>query len=275
MSLLAILLTIIISGSDATAHMAEEVKDAGLNVPKAMVWSFVLNGVLGLFFIITYLFCLPSVEDALNDPTTFPFLYVFRQAVSIGGVNALTAVILILAIASNIAFNASTSRQTFAFARDNGLPFPKWVAHVHPTLQVPANAVTLTCGITMLLSLINIGSTAAFNAIISLQIVALMASYSISISCVLYRRLTNTLPHARWSLGKFGIPVNIFGIAYALFAFFWCFWPNATPLDVGNFNWAVVIFIGMVISCIVAYFVKGRKLYVGPVMHVEGRGEHM
>jgi amino acid transporter len=122
--LLAMLLTNIISGSDATAHMVEEVKDADFTVPKAVVWPFVLNGVLGLFFIISYLFCLPFVEDALNDLSTFPFLYVFRQAVSTSGVNALTIVILILAIDPNIAFNASTSRQTFAFARDNDLPFP-------------------------------------------------------------------------------------------------------------------------------------------------------
>jgi hypothetical protein len=69
------LLTNIILGSDDTAHMAEEVKDA-------MVWPFALNGVLDLFFITSYLFYLPSIEDALNDPTTFPFLYVFSQAVS-------------------------------------------------------------------------------------------------------------------------------------------------------------------------------------------------
>ena len=250
--------------------MAEEVKDAGANVPKAMVWSFVLNGFLGLFFVVTYLFCLPSVEDALNDPTGFPFLYVFRNAVSVGGVNVLTVVVLLLAIASNIAFNASTSRQTFAFARDNGLPFPKWIGHVHPKLQIPANAVTLTCTLTVLLSLINIGSSAAFNAIISLQIVALMASYCISISCVLYRRLTDTLPRARWSLGRLGVPVNVLGIAYAAFAFFWCFWPNATPVVANTFNWAPVLFVGVLVCCLLAYWVQGRKVYVGPVMQVDG-----
>jgi len=252
--------------------MAEEVKDAGTNVPKAMVSSFVLNGLLGLFFVVTYLFCLPSVEDALNDPTGFPFLYVFRNAVSVGGVNVLTVVILLLAIASNIAFNASTSRQTFAFARDNGLPFPKWIGHVHPKLQIPANAIALTCTLTILLSLINIGSSTAFNAIISLQIVALMASYCISISCVLYRRLTNTLPRARWSLGRLGVPVNVLGIAYAAFSFFWCFWPNATPVEAYTFNWAPVLFVGVLVCCMLAYWVKGRKVYVGPVMQVEGRG---
>jgi choline transport protein len=122
---------------------------------------------------------------------------------------------------------------------------------------------------------INLGSAVAFNAIISLQIVALMASYSISISCILYRRLTNTLPRARWSLGRFGVAINILGITYALFAFFWCFWPNGMPVDVKTFNWAVVIFVGVVILCLLAYFINGRKVYTGPVVHVEGRGEYM
>jgi amino acid transporter len=253
--------------------MAEEVKDAGRNVPNAMFWSYVLNGILGLIFMITYLFCLPSVDDALNDPTYFPFIYVFRQAVSTGGINALTIMILILVIASNISFNASTSRQTFAFARDNGLPFARWIGRVHPTLHIPANAVTLTCVLTCLLSLINIGSSAAFNAIISLQVCALMFSYSVSISCVLYRRLYHPelLPHARWSLGRFGVPINAFGIAYAIFAFFWSLWPNGTPVTVETFNWSVVIFVGTGILCSGMYFFQGRYVYTGPVVTVMGR----
>jgi amino acid transporter len=253
--------------------MAEEVKDAGRNVPMAMFWSYVLNGILGLIFMITYLFCLTSVDDALNDPTFFPFIWVFRQAVSTGGINALTVMILVLVIASNISFNASTSRQTFAFARDKGLPFARWIGHVHPTMHIPANAVILSCVLTCLLSLINIGSSAAFNAIISLQVCALMLTYSISISCVLYRRMYHPelLPHARWSLGKYGIPANIFGITYSVFAFFWSLWPNATPVTVGSFNWSVVIFVGVGIVCSFMYYFQGRKIYSGPVVTVMGR----
>jgi amino acid transporter len=259
--------------SDATAHMAEEVKDAGRNVPNAMFWSYVLNGFIALVFLITYLFCLTSVQDAINDPSGFPFIYVFQQTVSTAGVNALTIMILILVIASNISFNASTSRQTFAFARDNGLPFAKWIGKVHPTMHIPANAVALTCILTCLLSLINIGSAVAFNAIISLQVAALMASYSISISCVLYRRVfqPELLPMARWSLGRWGVPVNMFGICYSIFAFFWSLWPNGTPVDASTFNWSVVIFVGVMILTAVTYVVKGRHVYVGPVTTVEGR----
>lgn len=251
--------------------MSEEVEDAGRTVPKAIMESYILNGILGLVFLVTYLFCITSIDDALNDPSTYPFIYVFRNAVSTGGVNALTIIILVLVIASNISFNASTSRQTFAFARDNGLPFSKWISHVHPTKQIPANAVALSCMITVLLSLINIGSPVAFNAIISLQVVALMLTYLISISCVLYRRLRHPelLPKARWSLGWWGIPVNVLSLAYSGFGFFWSFWPNTTPVDLESFNWSVVIFAGVTAMSLVMYWAQGRKVYDGPVTLVE------
>lgn len=117
-------------GSDAAAHMSEEVKDAGITVPRAIVWSYVVNGIMGVVLLVTYLSCIASVDDALNDPTGYPFLYVFQQSMSNGATTALTTLILVIVIASNIAFNVSTSRQTFAFARDKGLPFAKWIAHV-------------------------------------------------------------------------------------------------------------------------------------------------
>jgi amino acid transporter len=251
--------------SDATAHMAEEVKDAGRNVPNAMLWSYLLNGTLGFVLVITYLFALTDIEAAVNDPTGYPFIWVFRQAVSFPGVNVLTVLVLTLNAASMVPYNASTSRQTFAFARDQGLP--KWIGTVHPTLHVPANAVALTCGITCLLSLINIGSYTAFNALVSLQICGLMFSYSISISCVLYRRIChpNLLPSARWSLGRAGVIFNILGVGYSLFVFFWCFWPQYNGFSLGGFNWSSVIFIGTCLICAVMYAIQGRHHYTGPV----------
>ena len=264
-------------GSDAAAHMSEEVQDASRSVHIAIVSSYVLNGIMGFILLISYLFAIPSVSDALEDPSTYPFIYVFRNAIPIAGVNGLTGIVLILVVASNISFNAATSRQTWSFARDRGLPFSDWIGHVSPGKEIPANAVALTCIISALLSLINIGSSAAFNAIISLQVVALMFTYCISIGCVIYRRVCHpeTLPVARWSLGRWGLGVNIAGLVYALYAFFWCFWPNATPVDASSFNWAVVMFVVVILLSLVLYGVQGRKVYKGPVVLVRSRGEKM
>ncbi|KAF2007964.1 GABA permease [Amniculicola lignicola CBS 123094] len=255
-------------GSDATAHMAEEVRDAGRYVPISLFWSYIVNGLMAIIFLITYVFCIPSVHEALNNPTGFPFIYVFQQALNTSGVNALVIIVLILVIAANVSFNASTARQTFAFARDKGLPFSTWIGAVRN--EIPANAIALTCVITMLLSLINIGSSIAFEAMISLQVVALMCTYAVSISCVLYRRIVHPdlIPNARWSLGKWGVGVNCVGLLYVTQAAFWSFWPPQKEIQIDSFNWAVVLFVLLVGLSLGMYGWRGRKEYKGPVADI-------
>lgn len=259
-----------ILGSDATAHMAEEVRDASRYVPISLFWSYFGNSLMAIVFLVTFLFAMPDVDAAVEDPSGYPFLYVFQNAMNISGVNALTIIVLLLVSAANINFGASTARQTFAFARDGGLPFSSWIARVDSAKEIPSNAILLSSLISALLALINIGSTTAFNAIVSLQVVSLMFTYTCSLSCVLYRRLRHPelLPKARWSLGRFGVPVNVIGLAYAGFTFFWSFWPTYTPVTVEDFNWSVVIFGAILVFCLTMYYVKGRHVYTGPVKQV-------
>lgn len=262
--------------SDSAAHMAEEIKDAGKTVPRAMIGAYLMNGSLGIVFLISYMFMITDVDAALNDATGYPHIWVFSQAVSAGGVVALNAIPTILIFAGTLTFNLSTSRQTWAFARDKGLPFSNWIGHVDKKLQVPANAVTVTCIITVALSLINIGSDVAFNAIISLNVVALMITYVFSIGAVLHRRIRNPelLPTCQWSLGRWGVPINIGGVLYSFHAFFWCFWPEGTPVALETFNWAVVMFVAIVVLSLVDYMIRGRKQYKGPVVLTQGyKGE--
>lgn len=252
--------------------MSEEIREAGVTVPRAMVYSYLLNGVLGIIFLISYMFAMTDLDSALADNNGYPFLWVLAQAVPTGGVLGLSFLVMALFFIGVTSFNLSTSRQTWAFARDKGLPFHAWIAYVEPQMEIPQNAVGLTCVITCLLSLINLGSEVAFDAIISLNIVTLMLSYAVSIGCVLYRRVAHPqlLPHARWSLGAWGVPVNVGALAYSLFAFFWCFWPEYTPVALGSFNWSVVMFVAVLVFSLVYYGFRGRNEFTGPVVLIEG-----
>jgi choline transport protein len=118
--------------SDSAAHLAEEVKTASRAVPLAMMWSFFLNGVVGFAVLLTFLFCIPSIEDILDltkNPSGSPLLYVFQNA-SYWGCMPLLVMILAIMVTGTIDVNASTSRQTFAFARDRGLPFGRFFGRV-------------------------------------------------------------------------------------------------------------------------------------------------
>jgi len=260
-------------GSDAAAHMAEEVKDAGITVPKAMFWSYIVNTSLGILLIVTVCFAIPDLQAALDDPSGYPFLWAMRHGLSRPAPTVLTSGILILIFASNVSYLASTARESFAFARDQGFPFSGWLGTIDDDLGIPRNALLFTFGITVALSLVNIGSDTAFNAIISLNTSAIMLSYTVSIGCVLWRRIKHpeTLPLARWSLGRWGVIVNVLGVSYSSWAFFWSLWPIERKWEADKFNWASVMFVGVTVSSAVDFWLRGRLVYEGPVKLIEGR----
>lgn len=257
--------------SDSAAHVSEEVEMAGAAVPRAMMWSFTLNTIPAFFVLIAYMFSLPDLDAALSpdtNPSGFPFIYVFQQC-SPNGTIVLSVLIMLIFGAGNIASITSTSRQSFAFARDHGLFFNAWLARVNPRTHVPTNSVLFTMAITMLLSLINIGSSVAFNAIISLQLMALMATYTISIGSMFWRRTFSGLPwyEGRWTLGKNGSWLNGVAFVYCSFLIFWIAWPPAANPTPETMNWAVAMFGGVMIISLVGF--AFNKKYEGPVVLVK------
>jgi len=257
--------------------MAEEVKNAAYSVPRAMISIYIVNFMLIFPAIVTVCYHIPSVEDALADPTTYPAIYVLRQSMSVGWMTVVLVVTCALMICSNIVYLAAVTRDLFAFARDQGLPFSSWISAVHPTRHIPVNATILTSSISILLALIYIGSPVAFYAITSLLTVSLLQCYSLSIGCVLWRRIAKpeTLPLAQFSLGKFGVPLNAAAVAYSLWSFFWSFWPQTYPVTAPGFNWASPIFFAVLIGAMIYFVFRARHQYFGPVTMVEGRKVHV
>lgn len=88
-------------------------------------------------------------------------------------------------------------------------------------------------------------------------------------SVVLARLKGQKLPHARWSLGRYGLGINIAAVMYSLWAFFWSFWPNSYQPTATSMNYAVVLFGGFIAMSTVLYYVHARHVYDGPVAKVQ------
>ena len=119
--------------------IAEEVEDASLVVPRCMWWSYVLNVSMGIAILITMLFCIGDLNDAINSPA--PYLSLFNNTGSLRVAMMLTVVIFLLIFVGTFTALATTAREAWAFSRDQGFPFSKWISRVKSSAEGPADGM--------------------------------------------------------------------------------------------------------------------------------------
>ncbi|OKL59910.1 hypothetical protein UA08_04916 [Talaromyces atroroseus] len=257
-------------GFDGAVHMSEEVRNPARVVPQIIVQSIIINGTMAFSFLLILLFFLSNVEAVLNTPTGFPSIQIFYEATkSVKAATAMQCAILVVGLMSSIGVVASVSRLTWAFARDGGLPFSKFFAHIDRRFHVPFRSVGLVCFVVLLLSLINIGSSTALNAILALSTCSLYISYLIPIFLLVIQRLNKTSPPIRWgpwTMGpRLGLVVNIYAIVFGVFIVVFSLFPTELPVTAGNMNYAGPVF-GLVASLLVVdWVVRGRHRFQGPL----------
>jgi choline transport protein len=233
--------------------------------------SLVVNATLSLIVIVTICYCLGDAETVAASATGYPFIeMIFQGTQSTGGTTVMVAIVTIMLAACGVTEVAAASRQIWAFARDQGLPGHRWLSRVSPGWNIPLPAVTVSLTISGLLSLVNLGSAVALNAITSLGAVAVLLSYLLTIGTLVHRRLRGPpLPPRRWSLGKFGLAINIAALACLAPIIFFLTWPLATPVTPAYMNWSTTMLGGTLLIATIYYFAKARKEYVGPSVFIK------
>lgn len=111
--------------------MAEEIHNASVVLPRAILGSLLLNGSMGFAVLLVMLFGIGDVDAVLSTPTGYPFIQIFVQATgSVGGSTAMASIIVLSVFFACLGFIATASRMVWSFARDRGLPFSSFLAKV-------------------------------------------------------------------------------------------------------------------------------------------------
>lgn len=180
-------------------------------------------------------------------------------------------------------------------------------SQVEPRTRVPMVAIGVVTSIPAFLALIYIGSSSVFEDVVSLSTSGLYASYLISCSLLLWRRLTGQIkpysspddegiptstsptvlsaespdddevvqPPLAWGPwrvpGILGTLNNAYACVYILFVLFWSVWPPSTPPTPSSMNYSVLMTGAVIIFSIVYYYIWGRHQYMGPLIEREVR----
>jgi choline transport protein len=250
--------------------MSEEVRNPSVVIPKILIQTIIINGALAFGFVLVLLFCIGNVSSALNTNTGFPVIEIFYQATSSkSAATVMMASITTIGLASNIGVVASVSRLTWAFARDGGLPYSEFFAHVDSKHHVPYRAIGLVSTTVVLLSLINIGSSTALSAILALTTFSLYLSYLIPIILILIKRFNRSDPNpikfGPWTLGRLGVWVNIYAVVFGILVCIFVPFPPIVPVTAVNMNYSGPVFGALMVFLIFDWVIRGRKKYEGPL----------
>ncbi|KAF4630991.1 hypothetical protein G7Y89_g7142 [Cudoniella acicularis] len=259
-------------GYDAACHMAEEMPHPSRNVPIAMVSSVIVNGIMGLGWTTMILFSLGDLNELLTSPTGFPFIQLFLNATkSSAGATVMVVVISLTAVAANAAGLTSTSRTYWAFARDSAVPYSKYFVEVDTKLQVPVRAIMVVTVLEMLLGLIYLGNSTAFNAVLSMSVLGMYASYILPIIYMLLngRKNLENGQYGPFQLGRIMGPItNLIAICWLVVATVFSTLPSVEPVTPQNMNYSTVVMAGWLLFGGVFFFGFGRREYTGPSTEV-------
>lgn len=239
------------TGYDASAHAAEETKDAARGVPRGILMAIIASAIAGYAMLIVITLAIGDLPATLASKN--PFIFVLESA--LGGFG--TALVWVAVGAMwfcGLASVTSNSRMLYAFARDGGLPFSRVVSRVSPRWQTPHVGVWVSVTVAFGLALF----ADALSVMAALSTVALYASYGLPVLLALLARKKGWPRTGPWTLGKYGPVLNVVAVGWIAFmVVLMSLPPNAL---------AGQTFMATCLVLLVAWFAGVRRHFKGPAI---------
>jgi basic amino acid/polyamine antiporter, APA family len=185
------------SGWNAASYMAEEIRDPGRNVPKALILGTVGVIVIYLLINVLYLYVIPIGELAATQGSVLDVVADRLLGQRAGNI---MAVVALVSLAAGInAWTFAGPRVYFAMARDG--VFFKSAAQVHPKYKTPAASIIAQAAFSILLVL-----TGSLDAIANYVGFAITLFAGTAVAAVFVLRARE--PHAPRPYRAWGYPVT-------------------------------------------------------------------
>lgn len=242
-----------------------------VKVPQGIMLQMLTAFSTSFIYLIALFYSIQDI-DAVFDSSGgyFPTAEIYRQATgSTTGAIGLIAVLFLATFPTLIGTFVTGGRMWWSLARDGATPFSNYFAQVHPTLNCPVRATMAMSALVTCLGCIYVGSTTAFQALISSFIVLSTLSYFGAILPHVLTGRRNIVPGPFYMGRKLGMAVNLASLAYILVTVvFFCF-PQVMPVTAQNMNYTSVITVGLMTLVSVWWFTRGRTEYRGPSFSFE------
>ncbi len=273
-ALIAVLAPVyIFYGFESAGDIAEETKDAGRQIPRAMRQALIWGGIAS-FILTAGLLLATQKHNPVGAATAGGVPSILGQLPS-----WLQDVMLLLIIFAFFSCGSSVQgaggRLAFSYARDGALPGSSWISRVNQRFKTPANALLMGAVITVLFALlvyVNPGSNYhiwfvtypahvnALVALVSFGVSGIYLSFLLTVIGSMIARWRGWQPAGSFRLGKWGWPVSIVGAGYLAAMFVNVVYPSglSSARAFVNLDWITLVVIFVIAVVGAAYMLVGR-----------------
>ncbi|MBA3418688.1 MAG: amino acid permease [Geodermatophilaceae bacterium] len=205
-----------LAGFEAAADMGEETVDVRRTIPRAIILSVVLSGVLGMLTLIGFTIAIPDLAAVQASPVPLADITFYWLGETLTKVLLLVVVFSMFAL--TVVYVAAAARLIFAMARDNMLPGSTVLRRVNPGTRTPISALLITFVICLALMLYGYANGDAFGTLVGATALLPFLVYFLTVVAYgLRRRRLAALPDA-FHLGRWAGPVFVAALVWLLAA---------------------------------------------------------
>lgn len=241
-------------GFESAGDVAEEVIDPRRRVPKAMILTLVIGGLVSFFVTFAFLHATPNIALSMDGTKTpNPIAYILSADLGDFGSKVFLWVVLLAYLSCGASIQAATTRVIYSYARDKVLPGHRWLAKVSAQ-QTPSNALLVSAILTLLLSL----SAKIEYILTSFAVLGIYLAFQLIMLAALIARMRGWKPSGFFNLGWWAWPINLLGLAYGIAMMINVARP-ITPSAPWYINYAVLVSTAVVVVLGLAVYATQRK----------------
>lgn len=249
-------------GFEACGDVAEETPNAGVAIPRAMRMTIYVGGGAAMFVCLALLLAVPDIPAVLAGRDTDPVGTTLRAALGDLGFRAVIAVVLVSFVSCLLSLQAAASRLLFAYARDRMIPASEPLSRMSPRTKVPVNALLVTGVVPAAIAGLGYWLEDAVRTIISGAAIGIYIAFQMIVVGALVARARGWRPAGRFTLGAWGLPVNLAALLYGLAAVVNMLWPRS-PNDPWYLDYAMILFAAGVVGSGLVYLTVARPHAAG------------
>lgn len=243
-------------GFEACGEVAEEVSDPARAIPRAMIMTILVGGVSGIIAFLGYVLAAPDLADIVSGKDADPIAGILESSLGTVGSKIFLVIALTAFLSCVLSLQAAGSRLLYSFGRDGMMPGHKWLAQLSGK-KVPRNSLIVACVVPILICLlVYVGQEGLINQITAFAVLGIYIAFQSVVFAALLARFKGWKPAGPFSLGAWGMIVNVVALVYGVIAMLLLAWPGSSGVFLTD--WIVLIGLLLVLVTGVIYMMIAR-----------------